>query len=125
MRVGDVARAAGVSVRSVHHYEEVGLLRPGRAANGYREFTEDDVRLVSVIRRLQRVGFSLTEIRDVAPCWQDDRPPGERPIEEMRELYHRKIGELDRQIAQLQLVRDQLADRLNETTAAIPTAPKK
>lgn len=122
MRVGDVATAAGVSIRSVHHYEDVGLLRPRRAANGYREFTDDDVRLISVIRRLQSVGFSLNEIRDFAPCWNDAQPTLDAPTDAMRELYQRKLADLDDQIAQLQLVRDhvsrRLADMSSPTTAS-------
>lgn len=112
VRVNELARTSGVSVRSLHHYEQVGLLSPERTSNGYRLFSADDVRRVDLIRRLQGVGFSLAEIRDLAPCWRDDRTPHERPTAELRVMFQDKMTEIDRHIAQLASVRTELARRL-------------
>lgn len=63
-RVKDVARLAGVSVRTLHYYDEVGLLRPhGRSAAGYRIYSETDLlRLQQIVIR-RELGFPLEEIR--------------------------------------------------------------
>ncbi len=63
-RVKDVARLAGVSVRTLHYYDEVGLLTPhGRSAAGYRIYSEDDLlRLQQIVIR-RELGFPLEEIR--------------------------------------------------------------
>jgi DNA-binding transcriptional MerR regulator len=112
MRVKELAEASGTSVRSLHHYEHVGLLRPARASNGYRLFSADDVRRVELIRTLQGVGFSLAEIRELAPWWRDDRTPHDRPIAELHVMFQSKLTEIDRHVAQLTSVRTELARRL-------------
>ena len=112
MRVKELAEASGTSVRSLHHYEHVGLLSPTRASNGYRMFSADDVRRVQLIRRLQDVGFSLAEIRELAPCWRADRTPHDRPVAELRVMFQNKLTEIDRHLAQLTSVRAELARRL-------------
>ena len=112
MNVGELARSAGVSVRSIHHYESVGLLAPDRRGNGYRVFGDDDVRRVHLIRRFQSVGFSLTEIRDLAPCWRDDRALGARHEREMRVLYESKLAEISLQLDALATVRREIEQRL-------------
>lgn len=64
MRIGELAKRTGVSVRTLHHYDEIGLLSPStRTDAGHRLYTEDDVALLSGIRSLQALGFSLDEIR--------------------------------------------------------------
>ncbi|GAA5178872.1 hypothetical protein GCM10023322_07070 [Rugosimonospora acidiphila] len=57
MRIGTLARETGVSERLLRYYEEQGLLRPVRLANGYREYDESDVTTVSHIRALLAAGL--------------------------------------------------------------------
>ena len=120
MNVGELAAVTGVSVRSLHHYESVGLLQPDRKGNGYRTFGDDDVRRVHLIRRFQSVGFSLAEVRDLAPCWRDDRSPAERHDGEMRPLYEAKLAEISLQIEALATVRQEIEQRL----AALEITPR-
>jgi len=62
-KVGELARRTGVSVRTLHHYDEIGLLSPSqRTAAGYRLYTGDDVIRLQQIRSLRNLGFSLEEI---------------------------------------------------------------
>jgi DNA-binding transcriptional MerR regulator len=112
MNVGELSAATGVTVRSVHHYESVGLLKPLRGDNGYRVFDDDDVRRVELIRRFQSVGFLLAEIRDLAPCWRDDRSPIQRHDDELRTLYQAKLAEISHQLEALATVRNELELRL-------------
>jgi hypothetical protein len=53
MRIGELARRAGTTTRALRFYESPGLLTATRSANGYREYGEDDLRLVTEIRALQ------------------------------------------------------------------------
>ncbi|QFZ20010.1 MerR family transcriptional regulator [Saccharothrix syringae] len=60
---GDLARAGGVTVRMLHHYDEIGLLAPsGRTASGHRRYTADDVRRLYRIRALRQLGLPLDRI---------------------------------------------------------------
>lgn len=64
-RVGDLARRTGVSVRTLHYYDEIGLLSPSRHSEGkHRLYESDDVVRLQQIRSLQQMGLSLDEVRE-------------------------------------------------------------
>jgi DNA-binding transcriptional MerR regulator len=63
LRIGEVAARTGLSLRSLRHWDEVGLLRPsGRTDGGYRLYTESDVEKILVIRRMKPLGFTLEKM---------------------------------------------------------------
>ena len=62
-RIGEVAKATGLTVRALHHYDEIGLLVPSdRSGAGYRLYSDADIRRLYRIRALRGVGFTLDEI---------------------------------------------------------------
>ena len=63
--VGQLARLSGVSVRTLHHYEEIGLLHPTRLQNGYRTYGKDDVERLQQILLYRACGMGLEDIRQV------------------------------------------------------------
>lgn len=66
MQIGEVAERTGLSLRTIRHYEEVGLVIPSaRSKGGFRLYTESDVDRLMVIRRMKPLGFSLDEMRDL------------------------------------------------------------
>ena len=66
MHIGEVAARTELSLRSLRHWEEVGLLQPsGRTDGGFRLYTEADVEKVLVIRRMKPLGFSLDQMKAV------------------------------------------------------------
>ena len=65
MRVGELAKSAGVSGDTIRLYESMGLLRATRGRNGYREFPEEARTLVALIRQAQRLGFRLAELQSL------------------------------------------------------------
>jgi DNA-binding transcriptional MerR regulator len=66
LTVGQVAEQFGVTVRTLHHYDEIGLLRPaGRSSGGYRLYTEADLERLRHVVVYRRLGLSLEEIADV------------------------------------------------------------
>jgi MerR family transcriptional regulator, copper efflux regulator len=67
MTVGELAKKAGVTPRTIRYYEEVGLLpQLERTSNGYRTYTEKHLFGVRQIRRAKRLGFSLNEIKELS-----------------------------------------------------------
>ena len=69
MKIGDVAKAAGMSTSRIRFYERRGLLSPtAREDNGYRAYGKDHVALLRFIELAQSLGFTLKEIADVAPA---------------------------------------------------------
>jgi DNA-binding transcriptional MerR regulator len=66
MQIGEVAQRTDLSLRTLRHYDEVGLLRPtGRSEGGFRLYTEDDLDKLLVIRRMKPLGFTLEEMVEV------------------------------------------------------------
>lgn len=63
MHIGAVAARTGLSLRSLRHWDDVGLLRPsGRTEGGFRLYTEDDVEKILIIRRMKPLGFTLDQM---------------------------------------------------------------
>ncbi|MFI0352796.1 MerR family transcriptional regulator [Actinomadura sp. 9N407] len=66
MQIGEVADRTGLSLRTIRHYEEVGLAPPSaRSQGGFRLYTDDDVARLLVIKRMKPLGFTLEEMRDL------------------------------------------------------------
>lgn len=107
-KVGELAKATGLTVRTLHYYEQIGLLpRPGRSAGGHRLYSAEDVSRLYRICLLRRLGFSLAEIATALddPAWSL-RAALERHLAELderltanRELRRRVVGLLDRTAA--------------------------
>ncbi|MGC0387615.1 redoxin family protein [Streptomyces sp. SAI-129] len=68
MQISELARRAGVTTKAVRYYESLGLLTPGRLANGYRDYNEHDVRLTQEIRALGRLGIPVERTRPFLEC---------------------------------------------------------
>src|SRR4051812_11179596 len=62
LTVGQVAEWFGVTVRTLHHYDEIGLVRPHRTGAGYRVYTDADLERLRHVVVYRRLGFSLEEI---------------------------------------------------------------
>src|SRR5688500_10716567 len=64
LKVGELAKRTGLTVRTLHHYEAVGLLKPSlRTESGHRLFTTTDVARLQQVLSFRQLGFSLEEIR--------------------------------------------------------------
>nr|WSW70847.1 MerR family transcriptional regulator [Streptomyces sp. NBC_00995] len=66
MQIGEVAARTDLSLRTIRHYEETGLVVPSaRSQGGFRLYTESDVQRLMVIRRMKPLGFTLDQMRDL------------------------------------------------------------
>jgi MerR family copper efflux transcriptional regulator len=71
-QIGEVAEAVGLSLRTIRHYEDVGVVVPsGRSAGGFRLYTDADVDRLRLVKRMKPLNFSLEEIRDVLALLDD------------------------------------------------------
>lgn len=105
MRSGQLARLTGVSTDTLRHYELHGLLPlPQRTAGNYREYAPASQQRVELIQRALAIGFSLSELKAILAV----RDRGGAPCHHARELLNSKIADVNRQIANLTLLRAEL-----------------
>jgi DNA-binding transcriptional MerR regulator len=92
LKVGELAKRTGLTVRTLHHYDEVGLLKPSlHTEAGYRLYTRGDVVRLQQVLSLRQLGFSLEEVRD---CLER---PGFAPLEVIRIHVTRLREQIDLQ----------------------------
>lgn len=109
LRVGDLAQRTSKTVRALHLYEELGLLHPSeRSKGGFRLYGEDAALRVRWISKLQDMGFSLPEIREVLHQWEQSGS-ATGAMSHIQKLYRQKLDETERQIERLKSLRDELA----------------
>ncbi|MEU6723329.1 MerR family transcriptional regulator [Nonomuraea wenchangensis] len=114
MRIGELAERTGASTRSLRYYEQHGLLQARRDPNGYRQYTEEDVKLVTEIRALLAVGFSLEDTRPFVDCLRRGHSTGGSCAESV-EVYQRKLDEIDAEIRVLLGRRAEVAAQLAQS----------
>ena len=112
LRVGDLARATGKSVRAIRLYEELGLLLPAtRSSGGFRLYEPSAVERVRWIGLLHSLGFSLHEMRELLRTWWD-AGLGPRAMDDLRALVTRKLEETRESIRRHQQLERELRDGL-------------
>lgn len=124
MRIGELAARAGVSTRMLRYYEQQGLLPVRRAANGYREYEESDLRLVEQIRALLDTGFTLDDARPFLDCLRAGHADGASCPESVA-VYQRALGEIDAEIRALIRRRAEVAGRLARSCAGCAPGPQE
>ncbi|MBD8706483.1 MerR family transcriptional regulator [Pseudomonas sp. CFBP 13711] len=118
MKIGEVAVRAGVSVDALRFYEEKGLIKPQRSANGYRHYPDETLQLVGYIKLAQQLGFSLKEIGENLPLlWSSEQVSSDV----LRGLFAKKIAMLDERIAQMHALRSLLAERAGQVCPLLGT----
>ncbi|HEU5266457.1 MAG TPA: MerR family transcriptional regulator [Jatrophihabitans sp.] len=99
MRAGELAAAAGVNLQTLRYYERRGLLpEPQRTLGGHRQYPTDAVLRLAMIKSLQRLGFTLTEVAQLMGG-------GRRRDRNLHARADAKIADIDRRIAELTEVR--------------------
>jgi DNA-binding transcriptional MerR regulator len=114
LKIGEVARRAGVGIETLRFYERSGLLdRPARTEGGYRLYDTSALKTLEFIKRAQSLGFTLEEIKRIIA----ESRAGQRPCAEVRENVRRRLAELDEQMAQIRRYRNALAATLKQWDA--------
>lgn len=118
MKIGEVAVRAGVSVDALRFYEEKGLIKPQRSANGYRHYPDETLQLVGYIKLAQQLGFSLKEIGENLPLlWNSEQVSSDL----LARLFAEKIALLDERIGQIHALRSLLAERAGQVCPLLGT----
>jgi MerR family transcriptional regulator, Zn(II)-responsive regulator of zntA len=118
MRIGELAAATGMTTKTLRFYERSGLLpRAERSANGYRDYRPEVISLLDFIRRGRVAGLTLAQIREVI----DIRETGDAPCDHVFQLMTARVVDIDRQIAELAVLRAALIQRRDQARDADPS----
>src|ERR1044072_8351667 len=119
MRIGEVTGRTGVATRMLRYYEEQDLLTPQRHGNGYRDYTEGDVRRVETIRDLSASGVPTRFIKIVLDR-QSGTTPWTRNCDPIRaDMARCQIAELDGKISCLTTSREALRTFLDDAATSV------
>ena len=103
--IGRAAKASGVSVKMVRHYEAIGLLKKvARTYANYRVYTANDVHTLRFIKRARALGFSVEDIRELLSLWQNKS----RPSASVKKVARGHMETLRRRIAEMKSMADTL-----------------
>lgn len=101
MNVSDAGRRTGLPAKTIRYYEEVGLVKPDRAANGYRDYSCDDVHRLAFLKRARSLGFSIEECRQLMALYRDRG----RASHDVREIAIGHVQAIEEKIRELESMR--------------------
>lgn len=106
MNISDAATECGLPAKTIRYYEDIGLVAPGRLANGYRDYDENDLHKLRFLQRARGLGFSVEDCRMLLSLYEDRN----RASSDVKEIAKTHLAEIERKIAELQSLRDTLSD---------------
>lgn len=105
MNIKEVAARAGLPAKTIRYYEEIGLIRPLRTANGYRAFRESDLHKLAFIARARSLGFSIDECRALLALYEDR----DRASQDVKALAQGHLVQIRAKIDELRAMETTLA----------------
>ncbi len=101
MNIQKAARLAGLPVKTVRYYDEIGLVCPDRRQNGYRDYSQRDLHMLRFLARARSLGFSIEECRQLLSLYADRN----RASRDVKRLAEERIRQIDGKIRELQALR--------------------
>jgi len=105
MNISQVASEAGLPVKTIRYYEDIGLITPDRGENGYRQFAETDLHKLAFIGRARSLGFTIEDCRSLLRLYNDR----DRASADVKRIAQAHLDEIDQKRAELKEMRDTLA----------------
>lgn len=98
MKIGEVAKTAGLSVKTVRYYDEIGLVSPDeRTANGYRRYARSDLAKLVLVRRARAFGFSIEQIRELLSLYEDQ----DRSAADVKRIAQKRLAQIRSRLREL------------------------
>jgi len=110
VNIGAAAELANLPAKTIRYYEDIRLITPERADNGYRSYSASDIERLRFLQRARGLGFSIEECRQLVSLYQDTN----RASAEVRSIASAKIIEIDAKIEQLVGMRKTLSALVSE-----------
>lgn len=105
MNIGRAAELTGLPAKTIRYYEDIDLIEPTRAANGYRDYDDSDVHRLAFLKRARGLGFNIEECRMLLSLYRDKG----RASSDVKALAVEKIVQIDSKLKELKSLRSTLA----------------
>ncbi|MEM7215188.1 MAG: Cu(I)-responsive transcriptional regulator [Pseudomonadota bacterium] len=109
MNIRQAAELSGLPVKTVRFYDEIELVSPERASNGYRDYNANEVHKLKFLNRARSLGFSLDDCRQLLSLYEDQN----RTSASVKEIAQVKINDIDIKLAELKSMRATLKTLVN------------
>lgn len=110
MRIGELARQSGLTIRTIRYYEERGLLNSvGRTPGNYRLYNRESLKLLQTIQRCKKLGMSLDDILELKDLYARKGDCTGQLREKFLRLVQDRIHQIDRDIEELTLLREEIS----------------
>ncbi|OUD10146.1 Cu(I)-responsive transcriptional regulator [Marivivens niveibacter] len=106
MNIKDASKHTGLPSKTIRYYEDIGLVEPARLANGYRDFSDNDLEKLAFIGRGRALGFSIDECRSLLALYEDRT----HTHSEVRSIARAHLKRIDQKIKEMQQMRATLND---------------
>lgn len=99
MKIHEVVKKSNVSARSIRYYEKVGLIKPTRGHNNYRNYTKEDLKIIERIQLFISAGVPLSKIKYIVPCTlHTDRVP---MCKDLEKLFFDEVKKIEQRVNDL------------------------
>ena len=105
MLIKEAEKSAGLQAKTIRYYEEIGLIRPSRQHNGYRDYAAEDIHRLRFLQRARGLGFSIEDCRALLSLYDEKG----RESADVRTIAEAHLAEIDRKIRELNGMRKTLA----------------
>lgn len=105
MNIGQAAQRANLPPKTIRYYEDIALIKPDRAENGYRDYSDADVHRLRFLQRSRSLGFTIEECRTLLSLYEDKH----RASADVKALARQKISEIERKMEELKSLRETLS----------------
>ena len=110
MNISDASRDSGLPAKTIRYYEDIGLVKPGRLENGYRDYSDDDLHKLRFLQRSRGLGFSVEDCRVLLSLYEDRN----RASADVKQIAKTHLIEIERKIAELQSLQKTLSHLVDE-----------
>lgn len=110
MNIADVATRSGLRAKTIRYYEDIGLVKPLRATNGYRVFRESDLHKLTFLGRARALGFTIDDCRALLALYEDES----RASADVKQITKKHLDEIEAKIVDLQAMHATLTHLFQE-----------
>lgn len=110
MNIGEAGRRSGLPAKTIRYYEEIGLVRPDRRDNNYRDYGAHTLEVLRFLRRSREFGFTIEQCRALLTLYEDPT----RCSSDVKQLASSRMTEIDDKIRELKALRQSLGQLVGQ-----------